>query len=213
MFGLPSMPATQSFLVAGTGSMAYAQGYPSRPIRIIVPFAPGGSTDVVARLISDPLSRQLGQAVVIDNKGGAGGTIGTMEVVRAAPDGYTLLMASPSITAANPAINPAAKYNPESDLTAIINIAASPTVLAVHPSFPARTFTDFLAEIKKKPDDYTYASPGVGGIIHLQMELLKGLTSTRSGMFPFVAPVRRRLLSMAGKLTLFSMLCRRCFLI
>jgi tripartite-type tricarboxylate transporter receptor subunit TctC len=176
MFGLPSMPMTQSFLVAGTTSVAYAQAYPSQPIRIIVPFAPGGSTDVVARLISDALSRQLGQAVVIENKGGAGGTIGTMEVVRAAPDGHTLLMASPSITAANPAINPAAKYNPESDLTAIIDVAASPTVLAVHPNFPARTFADFIAEIKKKPDDYTYASPGVGGIIHLQMELLKGLT-------------------------------------
>jgi hypothetical protein len=110
MFGLPSMPVTQSFLTAGTTSMAYAQTYPSQPIRIIVPFAPGGSTDVVARLISDSLSRQLGQAVVIENKGGAGGTIGTMEVVRAPPDGHTLLMASPSITAANPAINPAAKY-------------------------------------------------------------------------------------------------------
>jgi tripartite-type tricarboxylate transporter receptor subunit TctC len=185
MFGLPSMPMTQSFLVAGTTSVAYAQAYPSQPIRIIVPFAPGGSTDVVARLISDALSRQLGQAVVIENKGGAGGTIGTMEVVRAAPDGHTLLMASPSITAANPAINPAAKYNPESDLTPIINIAASPTVLAVHPNFPARNFTDFVAEIKKKPDDYTYASPGVGGIIHLQMELLKGLTSTSIRHIPF----------------------------
>ncbi|HXX82361.1 MAG TPA: tripartite tricarboxylate transporter substrate binding protein BugE [Casimicrobiaceae bacterium] len=164
---------------------AWADTYPSRPIRMIVPFAPGGSTDVVARVISEPMMRQLGQPVVVDNKGGAGGIIGTMEVVRAAPDGYTIVMASPSVTAASPAINPNAGYNPLTDLTPIINVAASPTILAVHPSFPAKNFQEFIAELKRKPDRYSYATPGVGGIIHLQMEAFKALTGTSIKHIPF----------------------------
>ena len=167
------------------GSAHAADNYPSKPVRLIVPFAPGGSTDFVARVISDALARQLGQPVVIDNKGGAGGIIGAMEVVRAPADGYTLMMASPSITAANPAINPNATYNPVTDLTPIINVAASPTILAVHPSFPARNYQDFIAELKRNPDRYSYASPGVGGIIHLQMETFKALTGTSIKHVPF----------------------------
>jgi tripartite-type tricarboxylate transporter receptor subunit TctC len=164
---------------------AQAQSFPNKPIRLIVPFAAGGSTDVVARLVADPLSRLLGQTVVVENKGGAGGAIGTMEVVRAAPDGHTLLLASPSVTAANPAINPAAGYDPLADLVPIVNVAAGPTVLAVHPSFPARTYAEFIAELKRHPDRYSYASPGVGGIIHLQMEAFKSLTATSIQHVPF----------------------------
>lgn len=175
---------TVAILAAWIG-VSHANEFPSRPVRLIVPFAPGGSTDAVARIISEPLAKHLGQPVVIENKGGAGGIIGTTEVIRSSPDGHTLLFVSPSITAAVPAINPNAGYNPVSDLTAITNVAAGPTILAVHPSFPARNWQDFIAELKKNPDKYSYASPGVGGIINLQMEAFKSLTGTSIKHIPF----------------------------
>lgn len=166
-------------------SYALAQAYPSRPIRLIVPFAPGGSTDVIARAISESFSRAIGQSVVIENKAGAGGAIGTMDVVRAAPDGYTLLMVTPSVTTANPAINPKLPYNPVSDLTTIINVAAAPTILAVNSTFPAKDYKGFLAEIKSKPGKYSYATPGIGGILHLQMEAFKSATGTFVTHIPY----------------------------
>ena len=169
-------------MCAGT---AQAADFPTKPIRLIVPFAPGGSADAVARIISEPLAKQLGQPIVIENKGGAGGIIGTTEVIRAAPDGHTLLFVTPSITAASPAINPNAGYNPVTDLAAITNVAAGPTILAVHPSFPARNFAEFVAELKKNPEKYSYASPGVGGIINLQMEAFKSQTGTSIKHIPF----------------------------
>jgi len=165
--------------------LAHAAGYPTKPIKLIVPFAPGGSVDFIARVIAEPLTRELGQPVVIDNKGGAGGLLGTMEVVRAAPDGYTLLMVSPSVTAANPAINPNAGYDPVTDLTAITIVAAGPTILAVRAGFPAKNFQEFLAEVKNNPDRYTYATPGVGGILHLEVEYFKSLTGTSIRHVPF----------------------------
>ena len=164
---------------------ARASTYPVKPIRLVVPFAPGGSVDATARPLAEALTRELGQAVVVDNKGGAGGALGTMEVVRAAPDGYTLVMVSPSITASNPAINPTIPYHPVNDLTAIVNVVAAPTMLAVRPDFPAKNYADFIAELKRHPDRYTYASSGVGGILHLQMELFKSLTGVSMRHVPF----------------------------
>ncbi len=172
-------------MVALGASAAQAQDYPSKPIRLVVPFAPGGSTDVVARVIAPGLGRILGQTVLIENRPGGGGVTGTHEVLRSAPDGYSLAMATPSTTAANPAISPRAPYGP-ADLTAIIDVAATPTVIAVHPGFPARDFAGFVAELKRKPAGYSYASSGMGGISHLQMETFKSL----AGVFVTHIPYR-----------------------
>lgn len=164
---------------------ARAQAYPSKPVRLIVPFGTGGTTDIVARVMSEPLGRALGQPLVVENKAGGGGTVGSAEMARATPDGYTLGMATVSTTAANPAINPKTPYNPLTDFTPIINIAATPNVLVVHPSFPGHTYQAFLEELKRHPGRHSHVSGGTGSISHLQMELFKSLTGTFMTHIPY----------------------------
>jgi tripartite-type tricarboxylate transporter receptor subunit TctC len=147
-----------------------SQGYPTHPVRVIVPFSPGGATDIVTRVVAQKLNEIWGQTVVVDNRSGASGNIGGDIAARSNPDGYTLFMTSGSIVAANPHLFKSMPFNPDRDFAAVTNVASGPQAIVVHPSFPAKTLKDFIALMKAKPRGYVYGSAGVGTQTHLAAE-------------------------------------------
>jgi hypothetical protein len=159
--------------VAVSTSRAAAQVYPTKPIRLIVPFPPGGGTDILARVLGNRLSQTFGQPVVVENKPGAGGNIGVDAVAKAAPDGYTLVLGQTSNLAINPTLYPRLPYDPLKDLAPIALVASAPLVLVVQSGSPYRSLADIVTAAKAKPDTITFASPGSGTVAHLTGELLQ----------------------------------------
>ena len=152
---------------------AGAQSYPSKPIRLVVPFAPGGGADIVARAIAGPLGKRLGQTVIVDNKPGGGATIGADIVAKASADGYTLLYATPGPQITNPFLMRKLPYDPEKDLTPISGVAIVPSVLVVHKDLPVHTVKELIAYARANPGKLNFASAGLGATSHLAGELLK----------------------------------------
>jgi tripartite-type tricarboxylate transporter receptor subunit TctC len=166
------------------GSFAQAQTYPSKTVRIIVPFAPGGGSDFIARAISPPLHKALGQPFVVDNRPGAGSTLGSEIALKSPPDGYTLLLISGSYTT-SPSLYKNLKYDPLNDMTPVIQTENGPYVVTVHPSLPVKDVKQLVALAKSKPGQLNYASTGNGGITHLASELFALRTGIRIMHIPY----------------------------
>lgn len=157
----------------GAGSvLAQAPAYPSKPVKVVVAFTAGGTTDLLARSVSQKISERLGQSFIIENRPGGGGNIGTESVVRSAPDGYTLIVNSVGPISVNQSLYKKMSYDPLKDLLPVVQIADVPNVLVVHPSVPAKTFEEFLAYAKTQPDNFNYGSTGVGTSSHLSSFML-----------------------------------------
>ncbi|MGY4311217.1 tripartite-type tricarboxylate transporter receptor subunit TctC [Bradyrhizobium sp. JR3.5] len=170
--------------VSMSGSHADAEDYPARPVRIVVPFGPGGPADVVARQIGSILQENLGQPFVVENRTGAGGVIGTLEVAKAPADGYTLLMMSNTQTA-NESLVPQRKYELMRDLTPIASLNTSDLVIVVHPAVPAKTLQEFIALAKAEPGKLNYASSGQGTPYHMAGELFKAMAGVNIVHVPY----------------------------
>ncbi len=168
-------------LVLGTAGVASAQSaasYPAKAVRVVVPFPPGGATDVIARLVAQKLSEAWKQAVVVENKAGATGAVGSSFVAKSEPDGYSILMGTASTHSVAPAVNNKLPYTNLADFTPVSLVATFPNMLVVHPSVPARNIKELIALLKANPGKYNYASTGTGGSVHLAAELFKLMTDT-----------------------------------
>lgn len=159
--------------------------FPDRPVKLVVPFPPGGSTDIVARLLAEKMSLIMGQQVVVDNRAGAAGSIGISTVARAKPDGYTIGMATVSTHGANPAVYASLPYDPLKDFKPITNVMSVPSVFVVNPKLPAKSMKEFIEMAKANPGKYTFASPGNGSLGHVNVELFMSLAGIRLTHVPY----------------------------
>jgi tripartite-type tricarboxylate transporter receptor subunit TctC len=165
--------------------IARADGYPTHPLTMIVPYTPGGSTEILARILAQNLERKLGQSVIVENRPGAGTVIGATMVAKAAPDGYTLLMATPTPMAINVRVHKELPYDPAADFVPLIMIAQAPFVLIVNPSLPVRSVTELIDYARQRPGQLTYGSGGVGAPHHLYAELLKSMAGIKLTHVPY----------------------------
>lgn len=186
-------PARRHLIAAlATGTLAFlgapaasAQEFPSRPIKLVAPLAPGGATDLVARVLAERAGKILGQPMVVENRPGAGGTVGSALVVQSPPDGHTLLMGTIGTLAISPAMYPKMPYDTDRDLTPVALVAGGQFALVVHPSFPARNFEEFLEQARAQPGKINYGSAGNGSTLHLGMELLASMAGLRLTHVPY----------------------------
>ncbi len=167
------------------GGSALAQSFPERPVTLVVPFAAGGSTDLVARVVAEKMSGDLGQQVIVQNVAGAGGNLGAANVARAEPDGYTILMGTVATHALNPLILKTKPYDPEKDFAPVSLLVVVPNVLVVNPQLPAKTVEELIALLKAAPDQYSYASSGNGTPLHLSGELFKKMAGVEMQHIPY----------------------------
>lgn len=170
---------------AAASQLAYGQSYPTKPLRMVVPYPPGGGSDIIMRQLAQFLSERLGQQVVIDNRGGGGGSMGMEAVAHAAPDGYTLLTALTAQLAVNPALYKNLPYDPVKDFAPITLFADGPYLLVVHPSLPVKSVKELVEFARKNPDKIFYASSGNGSGGHLAAELLKNMTGIKMVHIPY----------------------------
>lgn len=173
-----------ALVLGGLVADALAQGYPSKPIRLVVGFAPGGAADTVARALSEPLGRALGQPIVIENRAGAGSSIAAENVARSAPDGYSILIASPASISVNPALNPKLGYKP-SDLTPVTKVSSSPLLIVVNPATGIGSVQELIATAKKSPGKLNYATSGVGSAPHFGAALFSQIAGVEMVHVPF----------------------------
>jgi len=179
-----AMRAAIAIVTLAVAASAAAQAWPAKPIRLVLPVAPGGGADTIARLVSQKVGAAIGQQFILDNRGGAGGNIAAEIVARAEPDGHTLVMVLSSHTI-NPSLYKKLNYDPAKDFTPITLLARSPFLLVVHPSLPVRNVKEFIALSRKTPGGLTYASSGSGLLAHLAMELLKSIGKFEATHIPY----------------------------
>jgi tripartite-type tricarboxylate transporter receptor subunit TctC len=180
------LAATTLIAVLGLAAPpADAQPYPSRPITLVVPFPPGGSTTIIARIIADKLSDALGRPIVVDNRGGAGGSIAARQVARSTPDGYTLLLAFSATLAISPSMFPNVGYDPRTDFAPIGMVGMAPSVLVVHPAVPAHSVAELIAFAKDTPGKLQFGSPSTGTVNHLAGELFASMADIKITHIPY----------------------------